>query len=139
VDPSYEFFDHTADMGIRVRAPTLPGLILPAGEALYAVIGQLLGRGDTKAIGFDFVGDDAAGLLRDYLAELLTLVERDARVVAAADVTAFTDDRLTVTAHTRALDNQRSVFHREVKAITYHELDIRTIPGGLEATFIVDI
>ena len=139
MEPSYEFFDHTADMGIRVRAPTLPGLIVPAGEALYAAIGRLMGGGDAKPISLDLVGEDRACLLRDYLAELLVLFERDARVVIAVDVAAFTDYRLTATAHMQAVDDQRSVLHHEVKAITYHELDIKTIPGGYEATIIVDI
>ena len=139
VQPSYEFFDHTADMGVRVRAATLPELIAPAGDGLYAAIGRLVGQGDAGSVSFDFTGDEPAVLLRDYLGELLILFERDARVVTAVDVSSFDDDRLAVTAHTRSVDAQRSVFHREVKAVTYHELNIAAIPDGYEATFIVDI
>ncbi len=139
MQPSYEFFDHTADMGVRVRAATLPELIAPAGDGLYAAIGRIAGRGDAGSVSFDFTGDDPAVLLRDYLGELLILFERDARLVTAVDVSTFDDDRLAVSAHARSVDMQRSVFHREVKAVTYHELDIRTIPGGYEAVFIVDI
>jgi SHS2 domain-containing protein len=139
MEPSYEFFDHTADVGIRVRAPTLPELVIPAGEALYAVIGEIAGRGDGTPVTFDLTGEEPAELLRDYLGELLILFERDARTAGAVDVSKFTDSRLTVTVQVRPIDRGRSVFHHEVKAVTYHELDVKAIPGGYEATVIVDI
>jgi hypothetical protein len=39
----------------------------------------------------------------------------------------------------RTIDAGRSVPGHEVKAVTYHELAIRPIPGGFEATYILDI
>jgi len=126
-------------MGIRVRAATMPELLMPAAEGLYAAIGELVAIGDGSLLHFDLQGDDPSVLLRDFLTELLILFERDKhRLVAVVDA-AFTESRLTVTAKTAPVDLERSAFHREVKAITYHELNIRPIPGGFEATFIVDI
>jgi SHS2 domain-containing protein len=139
VQPSYEFFDHTADMGIRVRAGTLEQLLFPAAQGLYAAIGEIATMGDVSALPIEFDGDDAAVLLRDFLTELLILFEREARKAVAIDVTEFDGKTLRVMAATAAVDPQRSVFHREVKAITYHELSIRAIAGGFEATLIVDI
>ncbi|MFQ5591332.1 MAG: archease [Phycisphaerae bacterium] len=139
VQPSHEIFDHTADAGIRVRAPTLAQLLQPAGEGLYAVIGRLVCRTARKRIAFDLAGGDAPILLRDYLNELLILFERDRRCVQALEVSTFDHNHLRATARAAVIDTARSEFHREVKAITYHELDIRTIPGGFEATIIVDI
>ncbi|MFQ5424626.1 MAG: archease [Phycisphaerae bacterium] len=139
MDATYDFFDHTADLGIRVRAATRPALIAPAGQALYAVIGELAIAEPGATESWNLTGDDAAVLLRDYLADLLFLFERDQRVIVAPDVSAFEDGGLRVDAATVAIDPDRSVFFREVKAITYHELAIRPIEGGFEATLIVDI
>lgn len=139
MQPSYEFFDHTADMGIRVRAATLEGLLMPAAEGLYAAIGELVAGGDEASMQFEFQGDDPSVLLRDFLTELLILFERDQRRLVAVVDAEFTELRLTVTAKTASVDLERSAFHREVKAITYHELNIREVPGGYKATFIVDI
>lgn len=139
MQPSYEFFDHTADMGIRVRAATLPGLLMPAAEGLYAAIGELVAHGEESPAQFEFQGDDPSGLLRDFLTELLILFEHDKRRLVALVTAEFTESQLTVTAKTAPVDLERSAFHREVKAITYHELSIREIPGGYEVTFIVDI
>lgn len=135
----YELFDHTADIGIRVFAPTMAELIRPAGEGLYAVIGQLVGGGEAEPARWEFKGPEPAILLRDYLGELLVLCEREHRIVEAPAVTAFTARELSVTARTLSLDEEKSVYRREVKAVTYHELAVVRIPGGFQATIIVDI
>ena len=136
---SFELFDHTADIGIRAVAPTRVGLSRPASEGLYACIGELVAGGETATREFDLNGTDAPTLLRDYLTELLILFEREQKIATSADVLEFTDTRLHVRATTQAVDAERSVFYREVKAITYHALAIREIEGGFEATVIVDI
>lgn len=139
MEPSYTFFDHTADMGITIRAPSLPRLLAPAGEALNAAIGQLAAGGDSRALSLELQGSTSAELLRDYLGELLILFERDRRMVLRVQVLTYCDKRLSATLFTQAIDDQRSVYHREVKAITYHELRVQEISGGYEASVILDI
>ena len=82
---------------------------------------------------------DPSVLLRDYLDELLVLFDRDHRIVTTANVSTFGEGRLVALLETALVDHERSVYHHEVKAITYHELAIREIPGGFEAAVIVDI
>ena len=139
MEACYELFDHTADMGIRIRAASLPGLLAPAGEGLYAVIGTLVAGGESEPVTFDLTGGEPASLLRDYLGELLILFERDARRVTTLAAPVFDEQHLKVTARTANVDQTRSLLLREVKAITYHMLAIRSISGGYEATVIVDI
>ncbi len=139
VQSGYELFDHTADMGIRVRATTPVELLLPAAEGLYAAIGELVPMADASAHQFDLKADDWATLLRDFLNELLILFERDRRMLVGIDSAEFSESCLTVAARLSPVDGERSVYLREVKAITYHELSIRPIDGGYEATLIVDI
>lgn len=139
MDPSCEIFDHTADMGIRVRAGSQPGLIEPATRGLYLAIGELVPSGESESVSLRFAASDAATLLRDYMAELLLFFERDDRIATGVLVQRFTDQDLTVTVDLCRIDRSRSIADHEVKAITYHELAIRTIPGGFEASVIVDI
>ncbi len=139
MEASYELFDHTADMGVRVQAPTMPRLVKPAVDGLYATIGELAAAGPAAGLHFDESGEDRARLLRDLLGQLLLVFERDHRRLTDIEEVIFTDCRLMVEAVTEPVDLERSVFHREVKAVTYHELDIREVAGGFEATFIVDI
>ena len=141
--PSFELFDHTADIGIRARAATLPELAIVMGDGLYAVIGELTpaseAAGEPRELKIELHHADTSVLLRDYLDELLVLFDRDHRVVTTANVSTFGDGRLVAMLETVLVDHERSVYQHEVKAITYHELDIRPIPGGFEAAVIVDI
>ena len=139
MQPSYTIFDHTADAGLRIVAPTLPELLEPAARGLYAIIGHLVAGAGQDSVHFNLRGGDAPVLLRDYLDELLVLFDRDTTMATALTVHGFDENRLVVHAETAAVDKKRSALHHEVKAITYHELDIRAIPGGYEATIIVDL
>ena len=136
---SFEFFDHTADVGIRVVADTLPELVRAAGEGLYAVLGDLIPGPETREIRLRLTGDDCAILLRDYLAELLLLFDRDRDIVTDVEVTAFDERCLRASAQVARLDDVQSTYHHEIKAVTYHQLDVRRTENGYEATFIVDI
>jgi SHS2 domain-containing protein len=137
----YELFDHTADVGVRVYAATMAGLVEPATGGLYEVIGELVAAvtGSGEQASFEMAGDEPPVMLRDYLAEVLQLFETGKRMVTAVNVAEFSERRLAVAVETRPLDAERSEYAREVKAVTYHELRIRPLEDGFEATYIVDI
>ena len=137
--PRYELFDHTADLGVRVTAPTLPALVRPATDGLYAAIGEVVARDAPTCWTLELSGDDPSLLLRDYLAELLHLFDTQHRRVTDVDVREFSAERLAVSGQARPIDPAASRLEREVKAVTYHELAIRRIAGGFEAVYIVDI
>lgn len=135
----FEFFDHTADLGVRVRATSLAELARTAVDAFYATIGTLEVAGPGPARALEFRGDDPAVLLRDLLAELLTLFESERRKLTEAVVDVFEPPRLVVRGAACAIDAPRCEFRREVKAVTYHELELRPVADGFEFVFIVDI
>ncbi len=139
MQPSFELFDHTADIGIRVRAADLAGLIQPAAAGLYTVIGDLITTGNAAPWKVTFEDAESAFLLRDFLGELLLVFETDRKVLSRVDDVEFAGNRLTVAAHLATVAEGRSEYHREVKAVTYHKLSIRPVEGGYEAVFIVDI
>lgn len=122
-----------------MQAATREGLIAPAVQALYSVIGGLVACGDTSPVSFNLEDESPALLLRDLLAELLSLFDQDHVMATNVETTAFGAGKLSVTASMAAVDMEKSEFHREVKAITYHALTIEEIPGGFQATLILDI
>jgi SHS2 domain-containing protein len=139
MDAGYELFDHTADLGVRAWAPDLVELVRVAGQGFYAVIGELTAEGAPRTERFEIAGPELPVLLRDYLAELLLLFERDFRMVTVVEVEAFEPGRLVVAADSQVVSRERSALDREVKAITYHGLDLQQVEGGYEVTYIVDI
>jgi SHS2 domain-containing protein len=135
----YEVFEHTADLGIRVRAATLDGLMADAARGLFAVIaGDLAQIVPTEERSFTVPGNDPVWLLHDWMSELLAAFEidrlllREFRVVVDAA-------GLRATAKGERFDPSRHELAHEVKAVTQHLLDVRHAADGWEATFIVDI
>jgi SHS2 domain-containing protein len=78
-------------------------------------------------------------LLRDFLTELLILFERDHRLLAEIEDGELGGGQIMVSGRSAPLDMEASTFFREVKAITYHDLELRRVETGFEARLIVDI
>jgi SHS2 domain-containing protein len=135
----YEFFEHTADLGLRVRAADLDTLFAEAATALFsAIVEDLNTVRPVQRIELRIAGDDREFLLFDWLKELLCrfdaehlLFDRFAAHVAA--------DGLTGAAWGEPLDRTRHELAHEVKAITYHGLRVEQTADGWLAEVIVDI
>jgi SHS2 domain-containing protein len=139
MEAHYELFDHTADLGVRVRAASFEEMVAHAAEAFYATIGELTPSGIGEERQLKFQADDRATLLRDFLTELLHIFETKHQMVSNIVVIEFTERKLDLVAEARIIDNEKSQLLREVKAVTYHELALKQAPTGWELTFIVDI
>ncbi len=139
MNPTFELFDHTADIGIRAKADTPAGLVYPAIQGLYAVLGKLIPTTEQTTMLLEVPGDSRAMLLRDLLGELLFAFDHEHQMVVSAEVDEFTDSRLAVDIRISPIDMDNSELEREIKAVTYHELDLRQTATGYEAQFIVDI
>ena len=134
-----EFFEHTADLGLRIWSPSLDALFAEAGECLFAAIVEDLADVRPEiAQAFEIAGTDRDYLLFDWLRELLYRFDADHMVYSRFDVR-VRDDGLTATARGERLDPERHVLNHEVKAITYHNLKVEKTADGWLAEVIVDI
>jgi protein archease len=135
----YEYFEHTADLGIRVRATDLNGLFAEAGTALFAAIVDGL---DTvrpeQRIDVAVAGAEVDYLLFDWLRELLYRFDADHLLFSRFEV-AVSESGLKGTAWGEPIDQARHVLSHEVKAITYHGLQVERQGSEWVAEVIVDI
>ncbi|MEE9601783.1 MAG: archease, partial [Thermoguttaceae bacterium] len=68
----YEIFEHTADLGLRIRSPSLGQLYEEAATALFSVIVENPGEvRPERQSSFQLEADRRDELLRDWLGELL--------------------------------------------------------------------
>ncbi|HEY1377666.1 MAG TPA: archease [Gemmataceae bacterium] len=136
----HEHFEHTADLGLRVRAPDLDTLFAEAAEALTAAIVEDVATVEprTEAV-FHIDGADPAYLLFDWLKALLLKFEID-HLLFSRFAVRVGGDGLTATAGGEPYDPDRHPLSHEVKAITYHGLQVEQTPDGTWwAEVIVDI
>lgn len=135
----YEFFEHTADLGLRVTAPDLDALFREAAEGLFAMIVERVPRGDpAERLELRIEGQRLDWLLFDWLNELLFLFESK-RVVLSRFEVEVRGTGLSAVAHAHPFEAASQEGHHEVKAITYHGLRVEQSGGGWLAEVIVDI
>ena len=135
----YIIFAHTADAGIQVEAADLNALFIDAAQALFSLIVSDLGDVQIRnQREFAIPGDDLECLLVDWLNELLFTFESERLLLAQFEV-AVRPDGLTATAFGECIDEARHRLDHEVKAITYHGLQVRQLPDRWTAQVIVDI
>lgn len=135
----YETFEHTADLGLRIRAADLDTLFAEAAEALFACIVEDQGTVQPKqAFEVRLAADDRVYLLFDWLRELLYQFDARHMLFSRFEVR-VTEDGLHGTAWGEPLDRERHTLSHEVKAITYHRLRVEATDDGWIAEVIVDI
>jgi SHS2 domain-containing protein len=135
----YETFEHTADLGLRIRARDLNTLFAEAATALFATLVDDLSAVEPKEqIDLAIEGDDRAYLLFDWLRELLYRFDAEHMLFARFEVQ-VSEKGLEGHAWGEPLDRDRHTLGHEVKAITYHGLKVEHTQEGWLAEVIVDI
>ena len=135
----YELFDHTADVGLRVKAPDLARLFCEAAEGLFSVIVEEIHQGaPSRRLDFRLEAEGAEFLLVDWLSELLYVFDTKRLLLDAFEVD-LRGTSLEATALARPLDENRDRLLREVKAVTYHGLRVEATEDGWLAEVILDI
>ena len=135
----YEIFEHTADLGIRVRAAGLDELFADAARGLFSVmVTNLDAVRVVEEAKFQIPGENSEELLHDWLAELLYTFY--ARRLVLVDFDVHVDRTgLSATARGEPLDYGRHEIDGEVKAITWHALKVEQDADGWMAEVIVDV
>ncbi len=135
----HETFEHTADLGLRVRAADLDTLFAEAGECLFsALVDDPATIRPLQSAEVRVVGDDREYLLFDWLRELLYRFDAQHMLFCRFDVKVGPDG-LQATVWGEPIDRERHELGHEVKAITYHGLTVEQTPEGWLAEVIVDI
>lgn len=141
MEASYTLIHHSADMGLQLQAPDLPQLIPVATQGMYEIIGALVPvveqSLDKKHLSFSCF--DPAYALRDYLAEILFLLQNRDKFLRDFIKIEFSSSGLSIQAKCSALNRERSEFYHEIKAVTYHELSVKRVADHYEAQVIFDL
>ena len=156
----FEHFDHTADLGLRVRADTLEELLAEAGRGLLAML--VANPQEVRAVQsrtIDLSAAEPAYLLFDWLSELLYAFESEKLLLAEFQIelglqegeALILENRaepnthptskwsLSATCRGEVMDPARHIMDHEVKAITYHGLVCQQRDEEWFGEVIVDI
>lgn len=134
----YQTIDHTGDLGILVRSPTLESLFVEAARAMFEQIADLGAVAPREEEEIVVDAESSETLLRDWLAELLYKFSGEGRIYADFTV-AFEPGRLRARARGEAYDPTRHPLRTELKAVTYHQLLVVREKDEWRAQVIFDV
>jgi SHS2 domain-containing protein len=127
----YEFIEHTADIGIKAYGESVEESFANAALGMFNVMTDVskvepVGEYDVKV-----ESDNLENLLVDWLGELLFLHETQDVLLSEFDVK-IEDLSLTAKVRGETLDRKKHELKDDVKAITYHMLEVNQEEGYLK-------
>lgn len=133
----YELVHHTADVRLRVAAPSLEELFRDAVRGMYAVMRGERGEGANEVGRTIAVEDspDTTALLVDFLNEILNRAQIGRELFTGIVFTRFDDVNITADLTGFA----PAAFEEDVKAVTYHEADVRHEDGVWTTMLVFDL
>lgn len=136
----YTLLDHTADLRIRVTGTDPADLFANAGMALFDLIAEAKQPAPSpEEIDLDIAGEDRADLLVNYLRELLYLWTGNGKLVTMIHILHVSDTAVSARVTTDRYEPRRHTILHEIKAVTYHRIDVSRTPDGWQATVLFDI
>ena len=133
----YEIFEHTADIGIIAHGLTLEEAFENAAKGMFSLISpKKIEKKEKKLIEVHREGDDEQ-LVVDFLSELLYIHDVENYVFGEFNVKI--NDVLTAEAWGEKYNREKHGYGIEIKAVTYHLLDIKKDEKGFHITVLFDI
>ena len=119
----YILVDHTADMMVKAFGSTLEECFANAAYALFDQTVDLSNIGTSEETEFRVTGIDDEDRLYSLLSELLFIEDCDNLILKEFEVS-FDGDDVVCHARGETLDHTRHRVRSEVKAVTYHMMEI---------------
>ncbi len=143
----FESLPHTADIKIRIYGKTLEELFRNAVIGMFQTIGPRVPgcRIENERVICDTLPEhhdieidahDVVSLLVDFLSEVLYLSDVYDEAYLDAKIHEISDTYIKATIHGVKITGFEVV---EIKAVTYHELEIKKVDDMLQADIVFDV
>ncbi len=138
---NYEYFETTADIGVTACGESLENAFINSALGtmnLITSINQIKPK-ITKKV--EIKSEDIYGLLYDWITELLILLDSDFFIASEYDIIITKNNEYILTGNITGDIYNTDLYNykTEVKAITYHNMDIKKIGDKYKLNFILDL
>ena len=135
----FEILDHTADIGLIVYGDDLKALFENAGEAFFHLITGLRKVKRRIERRINIRGESLERLMVDWLSELLYFHDVDNLLFKGFKVESVGEDGLKAVVKGEPFQEGVHVIKTEVKAVTYHQIEVRQEKERWRAQIIFDL
>ena len=135
----YKLIDHTADFGIHVFGTDPVELFANAAFATFDMLTEIDSLKSLEAATIRVTGDDWPDLMVNWLRELLYFWNGKELLVKKVKILALSENKLSANVELDPFDPDRHEIKIEIKAVTYHQIQVSSGPEGWEARVIFDV
>ena len=135
----FEILDHTADIGLIVYGDDLKALFENAGEAFFRLVTDLKKVRQKEDRKIELKGESLERLMVDWLNELHYLNDVENLLFKKFEVTMVGEQGLKAKVKGEIFKTGTHVIKTGVKAVTYHQIQVKKENGGWRAQVILDI
>ena len=138
-EKGYEFFEHTADTGLKVYGRTIEELLVNAAQGLIELLVEDSPIAATETRMMALSAPSLEALLQRWLKELLFWFATDRFLPASYHFDTVAETELRGRILGERFDPARHAHGLEVKGVTYHEYRVQRVHNRWEASVIFDV
>jgi SHS2 domain-containing protein len=135
----FRILEHTADIGFEAFGATRQEVFANAARALMHLMVDLEAIAPQERISLRAEASDMPSLLVNWLSEILYLFDAEGWLFNDFEFDKLTEHSLAAMARGEKFDRRRHQVKLLVKAVTYHQLELRETAEGWRAQVYVDI
>ena len=138
-EKNYEIFEHTADIGVRIKGEDLKDLFKNAGLAVFLISArkQYTVSKEHPKLNINLQAQDIQELFVNWLNEIISLAAVNTLVFHNIIINKLKDNCLE--AVVIGSDSGNYKINTEIKAATHHQLKLEEVEGGWQAEVIFDV
>jgi protein archease len=121
---TFEIIDHTADMGIVVVGKNLKELFQNASHAMMRIILKHGPEETGESVHISVQGSDLPDLMVRWLGEILYIFQGENRLVTQTKIFEITSNHLDAQIKTIPFSLATHEILTEIKAVTYHQIEV---------------
>lgn len=135
----FEVIEHTADVGLKIYGKDLKQLFVNAAKGLLSLIIEFEEVDSDSEIEIKLNEENREELLVSWLNELIFQFSAHSFISKEFRIEEITNSKIKAKVLGEKISLPKHKILSEIKAATYHELEIKKVDMGFEARVILDI
>jgi SHS2 domain-containing protein len=135
----FEIIEHTADVAIAAYGADLKKAFANAALGMFSIITDIDKINETVIRDVEVTADEMKVLLVSWLNELLFICEVERTLFKRFEISELNETRMLARCYGQKIDRKRHKFKAEIKAATYHMIQIEEKRDGVRVQVLFDI
>ncbi|MFW6456899.1 MAG: archease [Planctomycetota bacterium] len=138
-EPAWEELDHPADVRLRITGRSLKELLRNAARGMIETMVDPATVRCQESMEVEVGGDSPESLLINWLQEIHFRFDADRFVPARVEIDSLEELNVRGQLNGEFMDRERHGFRTEIKAVTWHDLEIVETADGYEVKVLFDV